>query len=343
MGKKFRRKPHWPSYARSLKREAKKLAEAGEKKDFDRLIERALGIGDAYYRAQALAWIARRRHEAGYDSSQLFIRAVKTAEKVPQEWRRAEILVDIAYEMSKAGVKDFDPLLKAVGDIESEEHRFEALRAVRRRMAKLGLDTSGISLKARVSRERAERAPRKEKKLPPDISSIENKRKRITLGLFNTYTGKSLGVAHIRAIARAAPLCFAFNLNLCLFGFPVETPEEAAERVESETQVGEGNGYTMKLFREGRLFVLDFPDEPVLPNLGELVATTPSPSPKKRIAIERITKGSSPFCLLMGLGAEGLPKSVLRLAKYHLELTGKNIPLETCTAMGVLAAKLGSG
>jgi hypothetical protein len=42
----------------------------------------------------------------------------------------------------------------------------------------------------------------------------------------------------------------------------------------------------------------------------------------------------------MGLGKSGLPQSLLNQVQYHLELTGNNIPLETCTAMGVIAQQL---
>ncbi|GCC11865.1 hypothetical protein IPdc08_01928 [archaeon] len=331
---------HWPSYARGLKREARKLVEAGDRKSFYMLIDKALGIGDAYYRAQALAWVARRMQEAGYDSSKYFLKAVVTTEKVPQEWKRSEILVNIAYEMSMAGVKDFKPLLRAVESIDNEEHRRKAIKAISRRMAKLGLE-SRASHEPRASIAKSEKATIEKKELTTNIPPIKNKKENITMGLYNTYAGKSLRVAHIRAIARAAPLCYAFNLNLSLFGFPVETPEEVVEKVENETRVGKEESYIKKLFEEGRLFVLDFPEKHFQSESGELVATTPHPDPRKKISIEEISISNSSFCLLMGLGNQGLPGNILKKVKYHLELTDRNISLETCTAMGVLAAKLG--
>jgi hypothetical protein len=42
----------------------------------------------------------------------------------------------------------------------------------------------------------------------------------------------------------------------------------------------------------------------------------------------------------MGLGKKGLPSSLLNKTSYHLELTGQNVSLETCTAMGIIAMKM---
>ena len=47
-------------------------------------------------------------------------------------------------------------------------------------------------------------------------------------------------------------------------------------------------------------------------------------------------------CLIMGLGRKGLPRSLLDKVPYHLEITGSGVPLETATAMGILAYMLGS-
>ena len=42
----------------------------------------------------------------------------------------------------------------------------------------------------------------------------------------------------------------------------------------------------------------------------------------------------------MGLGRKGLPASFLKAAPAHLELTGRNVHLETATAMGVIAERM---
>jgi len=323
-----KRTPHWPSYARALKREAGRIVEESEG-DFNPLIEKAQGIEDPYYKAQALAWIGRRMADAGVESPWVFSKALKAVKDVQQEWRRAEVLVQVAAEMSKAGTWDVGALVDVIDSIRDLNPRRKALEAARRRMIKAGVDFSKIP--AKISR--------KKRRLPVEAPPT-HKRKEITLGLLNTYEGQTLQDAHIRAAARAAPLCYAYGLNLCIFGFPLVDAEEIVSRVEKESRIGEGRGYIRRLFDDGCLFVLGVPKEAALPVIGEIVATTSKPDPKKRVQLDKIAKKSRPFCVLMGLGSRGLPKGLLGLSRHHLELTGKDIPLETCTAMGVLAALL---
>jgi hypothetical protein len=331
MDRRIKKKtPHWPAYARALKREAGRRAEEAEK-DFNPLIEKAQGIEDPYYRAQALGWIGRMMADAGVDSPWVFSKAVEAARKVQQEWRRAEILIQVVSEMSKTRIGEFGVLIDAIDAIHDPRHRRKALEVARRRMARAGIDFPKIP--AKVSRN---------KRRPPEEVPPIPKGNKITFGLLNTYRGKTLQDAHIRAAARAAPLCYAYGLNLCLFGFPLADAEEAISRIEKESMVGEGRSYIRRLFDEGRLFVLEAPKEAVLSGMGEIVATTSRPDPKKRVHLDKIAKKRRPFCVLMGLGSRGLPKGLLRLSMHHLELTGKDIPLETCTAMGVLAARLSS-
>jgi hypothetical protein len=322
--------PHWPSYARGLKREAKRKAES-EDSDFNLLIDKAGGIGDPYYRALALAWIARQMAGAGAGGEPVFSRALRAARKVELDWRRAEVLVQVGSEMIKSGSGDFGALMGALEDIADQAHRQEAREVIHRRMARAGIRASPA--KAPPARKR------QDKPAQPVVKGTKNM-KRITLGLVNTYRGKELRDAHIRAIARAAPLCYAFGLNLGLLAFPLEDGADAVSRVERASRVGEGRGYLRRLMEEGRLFVLETPESPALADLGEVVATTSRPDPKKKIGFEDLP-GEGSFCILVGLGSQGLPGGILKRSRYHLEVTGREIALETCTAMGVLAGGLG--
>jgi hypothetical protein len=333
--RKEKRHPHWPSYARRLKREAKTISET-EDRNFAPLIEKAGGIEDHYYRAQSLAWIARRMTDVGGEGDPVFSRAIRAAKKVEQEWRRAEVLVQVASEMTKAGVEDLGVVVREIKDIGDPGRKDEALKIIERRTAMAGISFPKIE----ASRKTGEKAARKRIKPPTVVPPEEKRTKRITLGLVNTYRGKRLQDAHIRAMARAAPLCWAFNMNLSLFGFPVADGTDAVSRVERESQVGEGGSYLRRLYEEGRLFILEVPGAPESTEVGEIIATTSRPNPKKRTRFEDLAT-DRPLCILMGLGSQGLPGSILRLSRHHLEITGGDIPLETCTAMGVLAAKLG--
>ncbi len=333
---KKRRNPHWPSFARELKRHANKIAEEG-KKDFVPLIKKTEAMEEPYYKAQALAWIARRMGNAGTDSSSVFRESIKVAGLVEQEWRRAEILNLIIEEMSKAGEREITSLIDTIVGFSDPIQREKVLSTLKRRMNLSNGDFTIITNKLKnEGRFFKKKSPVFNS--PPSKGSTEMK-SNITLGLFNTYSGSTMKDAHIRVVARAAPLCYAFNLNLCLFEFPVKDAASLTSMVEKGTQIGDGQGYIEMLFEEGRLFVLDSPKNPVHPKLGMIVAVTSNPDHEKRTELKALF-GKRPFCAVMGLGSSGLPKNILKLSKYHLELTGRNITLETCTAMGILASKL---
>ncbi len=168
---------------------------------------------------------------------------------------------------------------------------------------------------------------------PRDIT--HSKGKRHVLALFDGYEG-GIKPTHIRAVARAAPLCVAYDLDLALLGFPTNDLQSFIKQVRADTNVGEGGRYLDQLISEKRITLIpcswkDAPgDYPALP-----VATTSKPDRNKT----EIPTGEK-LCMIMGLGKKGLPPSIITNAKYHLELTGRNIPLETCTAMGAIAERL---
>ena len=160
---------------------------------------------------------------------------------------------------------------------------------------------------------------------------------------------------HYRAIARAAPLCYAYDLDLALVGFPADDLDLIVKETIAETNVGRGGKLLEVLHSEGRLHLVPATakEPPTSWNdLGFHIATTSHPDPRKRVYLtedgvqpgERT--GFLPFCgrlcLVMGLGRKGLPPSLLRSVDYHLELTGKNVPLETATVMGIIAERLSS-
>ena len=164
--------------------------------------------------------------------------------------------------------------------------------------------------------------------------------KRHILALVDTYDGK-LGETHLRAIGRAAPLCWAFGLDLALVGFPGGL-DQAVRKAGKETNIGEGEGYVAELAAANRIHWIPVPAEgpPTFPGLP--VATTPSPDAARAVdfpAAKTAAQGR-PLVVLMGLGKRGLPPSWLRAIPHHLELTGSRVSLETATAMGILAERM---
>ncbi|ASI99438.1 DUF531 domain-containing protein [Thermococcus celer] len=166
----------------------------------------------------------------------------------------------------------------------------------------------------------------------------------LTLALYNTYDPRKLHEAHLRAIARAGPIARAYGFHLALVGFPLEgKPLEVAREVSDHTTIGEGGKYLIELAEENRFHLLEFPKGGFPPQFGVPVATTRKPDEGREITplelAERAFRGES-FLLLIGLGRHGLPKETFKTARYHMDITGKRVSLETCTAMGAIAARI---
>ncbi len=167
---------------------------------------------------------------------------------------------------------------------------------------------------------------------------------RISMGLFNTYDRSRFREAHRRALARAAPLAMAFDFNLVTFGFPFpedrRTPVEIAEFVAESTSIGSGGRYFTELASAGRFHYFDLPRNGFPPQFGIPVITTSKPSIRE-ISVEDVGKRAADgesFLLVFGLGPHGMNRKEKALGKYHLDLTGKGISMETCTAMGAVSA-----
>ncbi len=211
----------------------------------------------------------------------------------------------------------------------------ESLRAKATRKLATAMERAGMPAPEDVA---APAAPTEVKEaVQQEVQEIPVEPKtRSTLALVNSYSG-GLGAPHVRAVARAAPLCIAFDLDLVLIDFP-GTIDDIVDMVAADSQVGEGEGYARTLLQERRLKVL--PLVSGLPEAwpGRPVATTPHPDPEKNRDLLTL---EHPVCLLVGVGRQGIPKRMLHAAQVHYELTGKGISLETATAMGILADRLG--
>jgi hypothetical protein len=334
--KKKKESQHWPSYARGIKREAKKLSNSGAN-DFAPLIEKASQIEDPYYTAIALAWIGKQMSGTNLDPDSAFLDALTVSRKVREEWRQSEVLTHIASEMSKANAGDLHKLAIEIMSLHDTEIREKTLQIAKRTMSRRGVDFTKNIKKIPLP---SQPAPIPKKRSQMVYTPENGKNGKITLGLYNTYAGKTLKEAHIRAISRAGPICFAFGLNLGLFNFPENDLKTVVSIVEKQSQIGDQGRYFRLLYEKNRLFISKSPKSPYLKGLGNLVVTTSHPDPDKETPLEKIPKKERPFIVLVGLGTQGISKHILELSHYHVELTGKGVSLETCTAIGVLAAKL---
>lgn len=160
----------------------------------------------------------------------------------------------------------------------------------------------------------------------------------IVLCLVNTYDKLKLHEIHLRSIARAIPLCYAYDFHLALYDFPFwKDVRDVVKDVVEYTTIGHPS-YAYNLLEKNRIHLIDkFPA-----HFGDLIATTPNPDSSKALSFEDmvrvISERSTTF--LIGLGRKGLPKDLMEKAKYHFEATGRGVSLETCTALGVIATTI---
>lgn len=164
----------------------------------------------------------------------------------------------------------------------------------------------------------------------------------LTLGLYNSYHPTEFQDAMRRAIARAAPICVAFDCNLATFGFPfrqanhqITSPRAVASFIADSTSIG-GGAAIKQLATERRLRNYDFPNGMFPPQLGTPMLTSERANGETPRGVAQRLHNED-ILLVLGLGPHGLP-DVLFEGTETLEITGKNIALETATAIAALPA-----
>ena len=284
------------------------------------------GLADPAKKASLLGHVAGRLSKYRQPGAQdTFDKALKACEAIMDPKSKSNALRNIAMGLSRANSS-------------KAEEVFENAK----RIAESVAGPEGETLRERIKMDKqgaTDQAPKAPVQIDPPLPRVSRKpgEKAPVLGLFNTYE-KVLGPAHIRAIARAAPLCWAYDLDLAAIGFPLKDEAEALEKAKKDTTVGKEGKYLEELFKSER-FVLA--TDTGVHDLGTLVATTSHPDPKKKASISEILAKEKRACFILGVGRLGLPRAVMEKAKYHVEFTGKNVSLETATAMGILAHLLG--
>jgi hypothetical protein len=170
---------------------------------------------------------------------------------------------------------------------------------------------------------------------------------RVTIGLYNSYDPVRFHESHRRALARAGPLALAFDCNLATFGFPYDkelgTPAEIAHWISTTTSIGESGSYLIELAGKGRFTAFDFPKKGFPPQLGEVIVTTRKPGSAKKVTpseVRSLVGSGRSVLLVFGLGPRGLPPDIFDMSTKHLDITGRGLSLETCTALGAVVALL---
>ncbi len=166
----------------------------------------------------------------------------------------------------------------------------------------------------------------------------------LTLALYNSYDRRKLHEAHLRAVARAAPVAYAYGFHLALVGFPLKgRPVDVAGEISGHTTIGESGRYLLELAEGNRFHLLDFPGRGFPSQFGRVIATTRKPRKDRAITpleVSRRALAGESFLFLVGLGRHGLPKEIFKIAHHHLDVTGRGVSLETCTAIGAIPVRI---
>jgi hypothetical protein len=154
-----------------------------------------------------------------------------------------------------------------------------------------------------------------------------------TLALVGTYDG-AISTPHLRALARAAGIAWGFGLDIALIGWPTENLEELCKRTQKESGTA-GVNHLPSLITSERIQLLSI-DDALSGSVGHPIATTHQPVGGS----VDLTTFDGNLCVFIGLGRQGLPKSLLDNCPDQFELTGIGASLETAVAMGAIAQRL---
>ena len=167
----------------------------------------------------------------------------------------------------------------------------------------------------------------------PQSNEEEVERRGHTMALVGTYTG-AVATPHLRALARAAGIAWGFGLDIALIGWPTKNLEELCERAQKESGTA-GVNHLPALLTSQRIQLMSV-DDALSGRIGHPIATTHQPVGGS----VDLTTFDGNLCVFIGLGRQGLPKSLLDNCPDQFELTGIGASLETAVAMGAIAQRL---
>ena len=154
-----------------------------------------------------------------------------------------------------------------------------------------------------------------------------------TIALVGTYDG-AISSPHLRALARAAGIAWGFGLDIALIDWPTENLQELCERAQKESRTA-GVNHLPALLTSQRIRIMSV-DDALEGKAGHPIATTHRPEGGS----VDLTTFERDLCVFIGLGRQGLPKSLLDNCPDQFELTGIGASLETAVAMGAIAQRL---
>jgi hypothetical protein len=303
------------------------------KSDFEKLKDSILQIPQAGFQAQLYATLAGHADKKGYLTLRdtFFKNGLEKCEDIKSVNEKEKKLFTISKGILKT--KDKEKAEKILERLHQNTNDDQLKQKIAFIMKQYNLTTE------------YHQSVIKTKSTSHNVTSTLPPSSGLILGLYDTYEG-SIKPIHIRTLARAAPLCAAFGLDLGLIGFPINDKEAFIKQVITDTTIGKGGLYMKYLYEHHRIHVYtcDQHSIPVISKKETIIATTAKPDVTKKITMNESIKihqeNKNHLIIVMGLGKNGLPHSFLGDVNYHLELTGVNVSLETCTAMGIISLKM---
>jgi hypothetical protein len=161
----------------------------------------------------------------------------------------------------------------------------------------------------------------------------------LNLVLVNSKSNDNFSDSHRRLIAKIAPVCFAYNFHLILVNFKIDdSPLNFAKEIAPSTSIGESGERLVELAKKGMVQITNLP---ITGKIGKTIICTYMPDKKKNINIEKIAEMSKNEKLALVFGCdENRNKNIRKLldfAKYHLDISGKEIKLEIDSEIGAVA------
>lgn len=235
--------------------------------------------------------------------------------------------VTLAGRADRAGDSEFARELLEVAATHVESLDANVVRKIKKNLAK-GFERLGDS-------ERAESLVpvQTPSVLTTSPDKVDAELRGHTMALVDTYDG-SIGTAHLRALARASGIAWGFGLDIALIDWPTENLEELCHRAKKESGTA-GVNHLPSLLASNRIQLLSI-EQALSGIVGHPIATTHQPLGG---SVE-LSDYEGEICMFIGLGRQGLPKSLLDKCPDQFELTGVGASLETAVAMGAIAQRL---
>lgn len=356
-----------------MAKKALRIVIKGEKTDISQITEWVSRIGPVAERARIRGYVGETLYKMGgsrgkAQGKEIILEALDDTKGLRDQKVRVPVLMDLVDVFERSGERDFGPLFNMVNRISDKKSKAELLGKMAGKMHKLGIP--GFEEVFQEAIKLAQGIPDKEVRMKiiekfgrgmikagigapaagkekvgnssefsssgPSLAPFIPSGLNISIGLYNTYDTR-IHKAHLKAVERAGTMCHTLGIPMVLLDFPLENITVLTDAMEKDPSLKNSVSIIRSLLEAQALSIVNLKDSK---SPGKIVATTCRPREDKKIEMGAVLNSKERLCIVLGLGRKGLPIEFLDSADYHLEFTGRDIPLETCAAIGVLGGKI---